>query len=105
MRQDEFKQQPTMKYKFKAGVWLSFTFEGSSCIGRTMIFDDVKIIAAVSTDGKLGHIPYESIENPKVINFLNSNNPNDKRINEVTEKDKTKVFNAISILGMHSGLN
>jgi hypothetical protein len=75
MKNESSNYRPAMKYKFEPGVWLSFTYAGAYCIGITILLDDeVKIVASVSIDGKTGHIPFNDIENPKKINFLNSDN-------------------------------
>lgn len=48
------------KYKFTPNIWLTFYFENEFCVGRTIIDNDIEIVACVSENGKMKMIPYKN---------------------------------------------
>lgn len=58
------------KYKFTPNIWLTFYFENEFCVGRTIIDNDIEIVACVSENGKMKMIPYSKISNQKTIEAI-----------------------------------
>jgi len=58
------------KYKFTPNIWLTFYLENEFCVGRTIIDNDIEIVACVSENGELKMIPYSKIRNQKQLKLL-----------------------------------
>lgn len=58
------------KYKFTPDIWLTFYLENNFCVGRTIIDNDIEIVACVSENGEMKMIPYSKINNQKELKLL-----------------------------------
>jgi hypothetical protein len=58
------------KYKFTPNIWITFYFENDFYVGRTIIDNDIEIVACVSEKGDVKMIPYSKIGNQKQLKLL-----------------------------------
>ena len=76
------------EYRFVPDVWISFNYEGQICVGRTFLLDGIEVVAAVSSTGNIGHIPFDEIKNPKQLRFIENI---DKKNQNVFELSKVNI--------------
>ena len=62
------------KFNFELNVWVTFTLNEISCIGRTLILDldgiPTEMIGAVDSAGMCGHIRFSEAKNLKKLMIL-----------------------------------
>jgi len=66
------------KYKFECNVWIKFTQNGLTCVGRTLIIEGKPLVSIVNSVGMSGIVDFSSIENPTKVKFL-EDTENDKQ--------------------------
>jgi hypothetical protein len=65
------------KYKFTPNIWLTFYYKNEFYVGRTIIDQDLEIVACVSENGEMKMIPYSKICNQKQLRILKDINYTD----------------------------
>lgn len=65
-------------YKFEEKIWITFEFNGEKCIGRTAIINGDLVVAIVSISAKVGHIPFELVQNPKKLTIKSDDSLEEK---------------------------
>jgi hypothetical protein len=58
------------KSKFIENIWITFSYNSMFCVGKTIISDGMKIVAAVSDSGDIKYVHYERIDNVKQLKIL-----------------------------------
>lgn len=81
------------KYEFIPNIWISFDNGGVYSIGRTFLMEGNEMVAVVTEEGKIGHLEFSIIENPRQIKF-NTREENE-RINQLNKV--IKIDNDIKI--------
>lgn len=70
------------KYKFFENVWITFYYNNSYYIGRTLKHNNIESVVCISEHGRVRTILYDQITLPKKLKVLKDNRHTDiKTIN------------------------
>lgn len=58
------------KYKFTPNIWITFYHENNFHVGRTLVENNLQVVACVSEKGETKIIPYSNISNQKQLKLL-----------------------------------
>ena len=79
------------KSKFIENIWITFRYNSEFCVGKTMISDDMRIVASVTESGDIKYIHYERIDNVKQLKLLR-----DVKFNDYTSSKRDVDFDTNS---------
>lgn len=58
------------KYKFIKNIWITFHYNNSFHIGRTVIKNNIESVVCISENGKAKVITYNQVRQPKSLKIL-----------------------------------
>jgi hypothetical protein len=58
------------KYKYKENIWITFEYNSSFYVGRTIMTEGIQTVACVSNEGYLSILSYDKVKNAKQLKIL-----------------------------------